>query len=237
VTFPDLLERLRAGGTAAPFLTWYAEPTADSQAERIELSVATYTNWVAKTSSLLAEEFDLERGDYVLVDLPAHWLVPIFAAAAWNLGAGVVTPETADGHPVRLRVCGPAGLPANPAELPTLACSLHPLGLRFSTDLPIGVRDFGVEVWGQPDAFLPFDPPEPSDPATATATQADLFGRGSRLSASGRVLTDAHLLGERGLRLLIEAMETAGSLVLTRGADAIRQAELARVEHAQIAPG
>ena len=44
----------------------------DATGERVELSVATYANWVAKTSSLLVEELDLERGMRLLLDLPAH---------------------------------------------------------------------------------------------------------------------------------------------------------------------
>ena len=42
-----------------PLVTWYDDATG----ERVELSVATYANWVAKTASLLVEEHDLERGD------------------------------------------------------------------------------------------------------------------------------------------------------------------------------
>ena len=75
--------------------------------ERVELSVATYANWVAKTASLLVEEADLERGQRLLVDLPAHWLTPVFLGAAWTVGLEVVWDESAgaaDGF-----VTGPAG--------------------------------------------------------------------------------------------------------------------------------
>ena len=50
--------------------------------ERSELSVTTYANWVAKAASLLVEEHDLERGDALCLDLPAHWLGPVFLGAA-----------------------------------------------------------------------------------------------------------------------------------------------------------
>ena len=77
--------------------------------ERVELSVATYANWVAKAASLLVEEQDLERGDVLLVDLPSHWLGPVFLGAAWTAGLAVAfpssgsrrTPSCADPRPGR----------------------------------------------------------------------------------------------------------------------------------------
>ena len=50
----------------APFLTWYGD-------ERVELSYATFGNWVAKTANLLRDGYDVQPGDAVTVDLPPHW--------------------------------------------------------------------------------------------------------------------------------------------------------------------
>src|SRR4029077_13718177 len=50
-------------------------------------------------------------------------------------------------------------------RLPVLACSLLPMGVRFADALPPGVHDVGVDVWSQPDAFAPWDPPAGTDPA------------------------------------------------------------------------
>ena len=69
-TFAEILEAERRRDAGRPLVTWYDETTG----ERVELSVATYANWVAKTASLLVEEHDLERGDVLRVDLPLHWL-------------------------------------------------------------------------------------------------------------------------------------------------------------------
>ena len=64
---------------------------------------------------------------------------------------------------VRPRLRG--GWAERAADIPVLACSLLPLGVRFADPLPDGVHDVGVEVWSQPDAFVPYDPPIDTDPA------------------------------------------------------------------------
>src|SRR3954452_23397583 len=104
-TFADLLATSLRSDPGRPFLTFYEERTG----ERVELSVTTYANWVAKTASLLVEEHDLERGDVLLIDLPVHWLGPVFLGAAWTAGLAVAFPaSTATASAV---VCGPATLP------------------------------------------------------------------------------------------------------------------------------
>ena len=158
-TFADVLARRLRADPGQPLVTYYDQGTG----ERVELSVTTYANWVAKTASLLAEEHDLERGQSLRVDLPTHWLGPVFLGAAWAIGLTV----TEDDEPDAV-VCGPEGLArwAPYADrLPVLACSLLPMGVRFADALPPGVHDVGVDVWSQPDAFAPWDPPAGTDPA------------------------------------------------------------------------
>ena len=70
--------------------------------------MTTYANWVAKAASLLVEEHDLERGDVFLVDLPSHWLGPVFLGAAWTAGLTVAFPSS-EAAPNAV-VCGPASL-------------------------------------------------------------------------------------------------------------------------------
>ena len=149
-TFSEVLTRQLRSDAGRPFITFYDDATG----ERVELSVTTYANWVAKVSSLLVEEHDLGRGQTLCLDLPAHWLGPVFLGAAWTVGLVVD-----DGNPDAV-VCGPDGLgrwAPHAGEIPVLACSLLPLGVRFADELPPGVHDVGVDVWSQPDAFAAYD--------------------------------------------------------------------------------
>ncbi|MXG89592.1 TIGR03089 family protein [Nocardioides sp. YIM 123512] len=244
-TMADLLAAELRREPGRPFLTWYDETTG----ERVELSVTTYANWVAKTASLLVEEHELEKGDTLLVDLPAHWLGPVFLGAAWSAGLVVAFPATepfpgaAAPSPAAV-VCGPAGLDRWAPladELPVLACSLLPMGVRFAEPLPAGVHDVGVEVWGQPDAFTAWDPPSGDDAALVlddgSVTQDELWSPWStatagRSSSTGgdRLLTVANPASPPGVATFVEPLVTGGSLVLVSGAeqprlDAVAQAE------------
>lgn len=214
-TFSALLSRL-LDEPGQPLVTFYDDATG----ERVELSVATYANWVAKTSSLFVEEFDLERGQRLRIDLPTHWLGPVFLGAAWTVGLAV----TEDDEPDAV-VCGPATLEAwapLAGKLPVIACALKPLGVRFAEPLPAGVHDFGVEVWSQPDAFTPWDPPTAEDPATDDASQAELFAAASGgvlLAAGGRLLTDANPVTPSGRATFTEPLVRRGSAIWVANAD------------------
>ena len=215
-TFADVLaQRLRAD-PGQPLVTYYDLGTG----ERVELSVTTYANWVAKTASLLAEEHDLERGQSLRVDLPTHWLGPVFFGAAWVIGLTV----TEDDEPDAV-VCGPDSLArwASYADrLPVLACSLLPMGVRFADALPPGVHDVGVDVWSQPDAFAPWDPPAATDAAVdwagAGLTHDELWSRAaagtSHYSGGGRLLSTANPASPSGLSAFTGPLGASGSVVL-----------------------
>ena len=213
-TFPSVLEaQLRADGSR-PLVTFYDDGTG----ERVELSVLTYANWVAKTAGLVQDELGLERGDTVLVDLPTHWLSPVWLGAAWSVGLVVVTDPAAAGE-ADLVVCGPAGLPRYAGlAAPVVALSLLPMAARFPDGLPPGVLDYGAVVWGQPDAFHPLDPPEPDDVAwrgATTLTQADLAGGGGSepRTAGDRLLTDLAPSSDAGLPCLLGPLLAGGGTV------------------------
>src|SRR6266511_2535279 len=76
----------RAPGGNRPLVTWYH----GALGQRIELSRATFGNWVAKTANLLVEELGLEPGERVAVLLPSHWLGPALLAACWRAGVCAV---------------------------------------------------------------------------------------------------------------------------------------------------
>jgi uncharacterized protein (TIGR03089 family) len=75
-----------SGAGDRPLVTWYH----GAAGQRVELSRATFGNWVAKTANLLVEELGLEAGDHVAVLLPSHWLGPALLAACWRAGISAV---------------------------------------------------------------------------------------------------------------------------------------------------
>lgn len=233
-TFSAVLRARMHEDAASPLVTYYDEETG----ERVELSVATYANWVAKTASLFVDELDLERGDRVLLDLPTHWLGPVFLGAAWAAGLCVVL----DGEPaedVDAVVCGPAGVAAlaGAPAVPHLATALLPMGARFPEPPPDGVLDFGVEVWAQPDEFVAIDPPGPEDEARPGTTQSALVGAASRddLVATGdRLLTEWNPASPSGLHSFTTPLVRGGSTVWVRGATADRLDSLAAAERADV---
>jgi len=217
-TFADVLSRQLAADPGRPLVTFYDHATG----ERTELSVATYANWVAKTASLLVEEHDLERGQRLRLDLPVHWLGPVFLGAAWSVGLEVSLEGDADAAGW---VIGPDGLGrwADRADRgPVVATALHPLGRPFDVALPPGVADYGLEVWSQPDAFVTVDPPGPDDLALPGTTQQDLWrtaAAGSLLADGGRLLSRANPASPTGLPCFTEPLVRGGSVVLVAHPD------------------
>ncbi|MER7559976.1 TIGR03089 family protein [Nocardioides sp. NPDC126508] len=226
-SFPETLARALRTNPGGPFVTFYDEASG----ERQELSTTTYANWVAKASGLLVDEHGLERGDSIRIDLPAHWLATVFLGAAWNTGLVVTDSESPDAV-----VCGPDTLETwaeGAGKRPTLACSLLPFGVRFADPLPQGVHDVGIEVWGQPDGFIPVDPPAADDTATswsgAETSQADLFGGGGN---GTRLLSTAAPASPEGAELLASLLAGGGSLVLVTNASEERLSAVASSERA-----
>jgi uncharacterized protein (TIGR03089 family) len=221
-----------AGSPSRPLVTFYDDATG----ERVELSVTTYANWVAKTAGLAQDELDLDRGGLVFVDLPTHWLGAVWLGAAWTLGL-VVTGDPERAGDADLVVCGPEGVgryAANADRVPVQALSLRPLGGRFSEPLPSGVTDFATVVLAQPDVFVPYDPPQADDAAWRGAefsvTQRELLAAavGSPVvgpavspvvSRGGRLLTDVNPVSRRGAAALVAAVLLDAGTVWVRHPD------------------
>ena len=209
-TFDALLaDRLRTD-PGRPLVTAYDGETG----ERTELSVTTYANWVSKTANLFTEELDLVAGSTVLLDLPAHWLVPVFLGAAWTAGVSATTEADV---PHDLHVCGP-DLPVQPAA-PVLACALLPFAVRFPEPLPGEVLDYGLLWPGQSDLFLSSGPVGPDTTAWRSGGdavgQADLIDRATGRWEDGvRLLTDAHPATEGGVPAFLAPLVAEGSVVL-----------------------
>lgn len=232
-TFAAVLATQLRREPGRPLVTFYDHATG----ERVELSVTTYANWVAKAASLLVEECDLERGMSIRLDLPTHWLGTVFLGAAWTVGLVVTDADEPDAV-----VCGPGTLPdwaGRAADLPVLACSLLPLGVRFAEPVSPGVRDVGLEIWAQPDAFTPWDAPEGGDAATTgeygDRSQAELMAAaaaGSLLTDGGRLLAVTNPASPPGIVTFTEPLVRGGSLVLVAHPDPARVASVFDAERA-----
>ena len=228
-------ESTRSG--SRPLVTFYDDATG----ERVELSVVTYANWVAKTAGLLQDELGLEHGDTLLVDLPTHWLGPVLLGAAWSVGL-VVCPGSERPEEAAAVVCGPDSVDRYAAgHAPVLALSLRPLGARFTEPLPAGVVDYGAVVWGQPDAFLALDEPAPEDPAWRSpdreATQRQLLDEAREGPWGGpgtRLLTDLNPCSTAGVATLLAPLLSGGGTVWVRNPDRAAWDDRARAEHATV---
>ncbi|MEC4018750.1 TIGR03089 family protein [Streptomyces sp. H27-D2] len=193
-TFADLLRSALAAEPARPLVTFYD----DASGERVELSVATFANWVAKTANLLQGDLGAEPGDRLALLLPAHW-----QSAVWLLACsstGVIADVGGDPAAADLVVSGPDTLEAAlGCSGERVALSLRPLGVRFAQP-PAGFIDYAVEAPAQGDRFAPYAPVDPGAPALRVAgTDGDL----TAAQAVERARADASARGlERGSRLL-----------------------------------
>ncbi|GAB2996933.1 TIGR03089 family protein [Streptomyces pseudoechinosporeus] len=182
----DLLRSALAADPARPLVTFYDDATG----ERVELSVATFANWVAKTANLLQDELSAEPGDRVALLLPAHWQTAVWLLACSSVG--VIADVGGDAAAADHVVAGPGRFEAGLACAgDRIALSLAPLGRRFSAP-PEGYVDYAVEVPSQGDRFQPYAPVDPEAPALIVAgaefTGAEVVER-ARADASGFGLT------------------------------------------------
>ncbi|WP_217189236.1 TIGR03089 family protein [Streptomyces buecherae] len=229
----DLLQSALAADPARPLVTFYDDATG----ERVELSVATFANWVAKTANLLQGDLAAEPGDRLALLLPAHW-----QSAVWLLACsstGVVAEVGGDPAAADLVVSGPETLDAARAcSGERVALSLRPLGARFP-QVPQGFIDYAVEVPAQGDRFAPFAPVDPAAPALVVGTDGPAL---SGTEVVERARADAARRGlEPGARLLsslpydtwdglsaglLAPLATGGSVVLCRNLDRLSPAEV-----------
>ncbi|MDQ6648926.1 MAG: TIGR03089 family protein [Actinomycetota bacterium] len=200
VCAPDLLTAALRSDPSRPLLTYYDDATG----ERVELSVATSANWVAKSANLLRDGLDVEPGDAVALLLPAHWQSAVLVLACWAAGATAVPASSrADAAAGAVVVFAAADRLAEAAALggrDVVGLSLLPMGARLAA-VPRGVLDYAVEVPGYGDAFTPYAPIGPDTPALRIAGQTLSSSELVRLAA--RAATEAGLgAGDRVLSTL-----------------------------------
>ena len=219
-TFADVLARLLRDDAGRPLVTFYDDATG----ERVELSVTTYANWVAKAASLLVEELRRSSAaDRLRVDLPPTGWARCSSARPGPSGWWSTTDEQPDAV-----VCGPDGLDRWAAEagrLPVLACSLLPLGVRFAEPLPPACTTSAWRSGRSRTRSRRGTRPEGDDRATDGLTQEELWSAaaaGTSLPDGGRLLATANPASPSGLAAFIEPLARGGSLVLVSHPDAAR---------------
>ncbi|MET8326443.1 TIGR03089 family protein [Streptomyces sp. NPDC005181] len=217
----DLLRSALAADPARPMVTFYDDATG----ERVELSVATFANWVAKTANLLQGDLAAEPGDRLALLLPAHWQSAVWLLACSSVG--VVADVQGDPAAADLVVTGPDTLDAARAcRGERIALALRPLGGRFPQP-PAGFADYAVEVPSQGDRFAPYAPVDPDAPALTVGglglTAAQLVTRAREdavelgLAPGSRLLTGRTYDSWDGLSAgLFAPLAAGGSVVLCR---------------------
>jgi uncharacterized protein (TIGR03089 family) len=223
VTPATLLQQALSRDGARPFVTFYDDATG----ERIELSVATYANWVAKTANLLQDGLGCAPGERVAVMLPCHWQTAVVLSACWAVGLVAAT---------GLEAIAPADVVFTPADTVSaarsstrareiVALSLLPFA-RPATGLAPGVLDYAVEVPSYGDRFAPYSLVRDGDPAFAVESGAlsgaDLVAGGQALGlpTGARVLSTSDFTDlESVVRGLIGPLAADGSVVLCRNLD------------------
>jgi uncharacterized protein (TIGR03089 family) len=231
----DLLRSALAADPARPLVTFYDDATG----ERVELSVATFANWVAKTANLLQGELSASPGDRLALLLPAHWQTAVWLLACSSVG---VTAEIG-GDPAAADyvVAGPDGLEAGLAcSGDRIALSLAPLGRRFPAP-PAGYADYAVEVPSQGDRFAPFVPVDADAPALVVdgteltgarlveRARADAAELGTAGAGALRVLSGRPYDSWAGLSAgLYAPLAAGGSVVLCRNLDQLAPEGLAK---------
>jgi uncharacterized protein (TIGR03089 family) len=177
---------------AKPVVTWYD----DESGERVELSYATFANWVWKTANFLRDGLDLQPRDRVVTMLRTHWQTLAVWFGAWAAGAVVVpvepgTVERYDGRPAVAAFVQEDLLPlvAGSRHMvgDVVGMSLRPMAGRLAS-VPAGVTDYAEEV-----------------PA-----YGDQLGSGERA-----LLDDEAIPGRTGTELLAGARAAADVLALT----------------------
>lgn len=251
----QLLTAALAQDPARPLVTFYDDATG----ERVELSVATFDNWVAKTANLLQDELGAEPGDEVALLLPTHWQTAVWMHACWALGAVAVLDESRVPD-ATVVVSGPERREqAEECAGERVAASLRPLGARLPEPVP-GFLDY-VEVSGQPDHFVAYAPvgqdatalhvraPDDTaenDTAAGDAETARRLSNAALLRLAGEraqnlgLPAGARVLSSRALDTfdglldgLLAPLSVGGSVVLCRNLDELTGDQLAAREAAE----
>lgn len=246
-TVDGLLAALLRGDPSRPAVTWVDPPSS----ARVELSVATLVNWVAKTGGLLQDGLEVTAGDRVRLSLPTHWLTVTWPLACWTVGAVVEPADHARGpaDPVpEVEVFADDVPPQTTAR--GVVVGLGPFGgparPGAGVTAPAGTVDAGAEVLGYPDRLVTYDPPGGDSPALVAGSELldhrsllglaqQAVGRHS-LPPGGRLLAAAPPATLSGLvESVLAPLAAGGSVLLVTDRDTLTDGDLqALVDREQV---
>ncbi len=189
------LARARARALAAhpgtPLIT-------DCTQGRVELSHATFDNWVTKTVNFLRLEAEVGEGDTIALDLPLHWMSAVWMVSVWEAGCDVTFTGPAD-----LSVGG------DDADIYVVA---DPFGMAPAPADAHAEWFFPADVRGMPDALV-------LPPATLGALSG-YTSEGLAVAASGYAQQVGLVAGGR-LQVLDVTRDLRGVLALIAGVLAV----------------
>lgn len=159
----DLLRSALAADPARPLVTFYDDATG----ERVELSVATFANWVAKTANLLQGELSAEPGDRVALLLAGALADGGVAAGVCVGGRGRRGRRGSGDGRHRGERTGHAGRGSGVLRGADRSRAAAARG-RFP-QAPSGFADYAVEVPSQGDRFVAYAPVDPEEAALVVA--------------------------------------------------------------------
>ena len=197
-----------------PRLTWYGPD------ERVELSGHVLDNWVTKTANFLVEEYEVRPGTRVLLDLPAHWRLVVWALAVWRAGACVLLPGSKDAD-LEAAALVVTDNPDSYQGVDVVAVALPALARHFAGTLPPGAVDATAAVMTYGDVLTWMPEPDPAASALPEVTHRQLSAWAKRatggLDPAGRVLVEA-AAGAGGpgdlLAVALAVLAADGSVVL-----------------------
>ncbi|WP_159940542.1 MULTISPECIES: TIGR03089 family protein [unclassified Nocardiopsis] len=229
-----------------PFVTSY-----DASGGRVELSRATFDNWVSKTSNMLVDGLGVQPDDRVVIALPLHWQSMVWLVSCWSVGAVAefAAEEVPGGAQVAVADADRLTAALDSGAEEVVGTSLHPLGLPLA-EVPPMVLDYSTEVRGYGDHFSPY----PIDPGASALlgpeprTGAALV-EGARERAERWELTEADRLGVfvepdapvsrlgSGAELLLAPVAAGAPIVLSPTASVGEEALLKRAEAERVTVG
>lgn len=199
----ELLAHILNDDPAAPRVTVYNETTG----ARLDFSGHTLDNWAAKVANMLYEEFDLEPGSRITIDLPVGW-----QAIAIALGAVAAGIEFGFGEPAsdsEVHFTNPdraAELGLDPATIDVVLVTDDPFGRGVEETggtVPAGMIDFGPTVRFFGDQFF--------YPTPALADHPSQWESAARVLSTG--WTDAASFDH----VVLQPLASGGSVVIVSG--------------------